>query len=154
MKQDANDLVLHVDDQKYTFDLSSGAKDKDTFLTSTNTGKTVIRSDDVTLKDGVLAGKLLSLNKGDNVYLLKNTAGGALSYTGTNGDAQTLNHTYTNTDGTATVKTHAKVQAKDNDLVLNVDTQNYTFDALPPRRTRTCTSRPRTRARRRLMPPT
>jgi len=154
VKQDANDLVLHVDDQKYTFDLSSGAKDKDTFLTSTNTGKTVIRSDDVTLKDGVLAGKLLSLNKGDNVYLLKNTAGGALSYTGTNGDAQTLNHTYTNTDGTATVKTHAKVQAKDNDLVLNVDTQNYTFDALPPRRTRTCTSRPRTRARRRLMPPT
>ena len=131
VKQDANDLVLHVDDQKYTFDISSGAKDKDTFLTSTNTGKTVIRSDDVTLKDGALAGKLLSFNKGDNVYLLKNTAGGALSYTGTNGDAQTLNHTYTNTDGTATVKTHAKVQAKDNDLVLNVDTQNYTFDVTP-----------------------
>ena len=154
VQQDGKNLVLNIDAQHYAFGISPATKDQDTLLTSTNTGATKINSDDVTLDDSALADKLLSLNKGDNVYLLKNTAGGALSYTGTNGDAQTLNHTYTNTDGTATVKTHAKVQAKDNDLVLNVDTQNYTFDALPPRRTRTCTSRPRTRARRRLMPPT
>ena len=131
VKQDANDLVLHVDDQKYTFDLSSGAKDKDTFLTSTNTGKTVIRSDDVTLKDGALAGKLLSLNKGDNVYLLKDGTG-ALTYTeGTNVPA--LAHTYTSTAdaGSATVTTTGTVKQSGNDLVLKVDGVKYAFKLAP-----------------------
>ena len=47
---------------------------------STNTGATKINSDDVTLDDSALAGKLLSLNKGDNVYLLKDRTG-TLTYT-------------------------------------------------------------------------
>ena len=130
VQQAGNNLVLNIDAQHYAFGISPATKDQDTFLTSTNTGATKINSDDVTLDDSALAGKLLSLSKGDNVYLLKDRTG-TLTYTGTNGDAQTLNHTYTNTDGTATVKTHAKVQAKDNDLVLNVDAQNYTFDVTP-----------------------
>jgi len=127
VKQDANDLVLHVNDQKYTFDLSSGAKDKDTFLTSTNTGKTVISSDDVTLGGSALAGKLLSLNKGDNVYLLKDRTG-TLAYTeGTN--VPTLAHTYTSTAdaGNATVTTTGTVKQSGNDLVLNIDGVNYAF---------------------------
>ena len=127
VKQDANDLVLHVDDQKYTFDLSSGAKDKDTFLTSTNTGKTVIRSDDVTLKDGALAGELLSFNKGDNVYLLKDSTGAPTYTEGTNVPA--LAHTYTSTAdaGSATVTTTGTVKQSGNDLVLNIDGVNYAF---------------------------
>ena len=94
---------------------------------STNTGATKINSDDVTLDDSALAGKLLSLNKGDNVYLLKDRTG-TLAYTeGTNVPA--LAHTYTSTAdaGNATVTTTGTVKQSGNDLVLNIDGVNYAF---------------------------
>ena len=94
---------------------------------STNTGATKINSDDVTLDDSALAGKLLSLNKGDNVYLLKDRTG-TLTYTeGTNVPA--LAHTYTSTAdaGSATVTTTGTVKQSGNDLVLNIDGVNYAF---------------------------
>ena len=117
-----------IDAQHYAFGISPATKDQDTFLTSTNTGATKINSDDVTLDDSALAGKLLSLSKGDNVYLLKDRTG-TLTYTeGTN--VPKLAHTYTNTTdaGTATVTTAGSVSKKNNDLVLNIDDQKYTFD--------------------------
>lgn len=98
---------------------------------STNTGATKINSDDVTLDDSALAGKLLSLNKGDNVYLLKDGTG-ALTYTeGTNVPA--LAHTYTSTAdaGSATVTTTGTVKQSGNDLVLNIDGVNYAFKLAP-----------------------
>jgi hypothetical protein len=128
VKQEGKNLILNVDTQTYTFDISSNTKDGDTFLTSTNTGKTVLTSDDVTLGNSALQGKLLSLSKGDTVYLLKDSAG-TLTYTaGTNTPA--LNHTYVATTdaGTATVTTKGTVAQSGNDLTLHVDTQKYTFD--------------------------
>ena len=94
---------------------------------STNTGATKINSDDVTLDDSALAGKLLSLSKGDNVYLLKDRTG-TLTYTeGTN--VPKLAHTYTSTAdaGSATVTTTGTVKQSGNDLVLNIDGVNYAF---------------------------
>ncbi len=128
VQQAGNNLVLNIDAQHYAFGISPATKDQDTFLTSTNTGATKINSDDVTLDDSALAGKLLSLSKGDNVYLLKDRTG-TLTYTeGTN--VPKLAHTYTNTTdvGTATVTTAGSVSKKNNDLVLNIDDQKYTFD--------------------------
>jgi hypothetical protein len=128
VKQEGKNLILNVDTQTYTFDISSNTKDGDTFLTSTNTGKTVLTSDDVTLGNSALQGKLLSLSKGDTVYLLKDSAG-TLTYTaGTNTPA--LNHTYVATTdaGTATVTTKGTVAQSGNDFTLHVDTQKYTFD--------------------------
>jgi len=87
----------------------------------------------VTFDESSLTGKLLSLNKGDTVYLLKNdTTTGTLAYNDASG-AKELNHTYENsTDaGTATVTTHGKVEASGNDLVLNVNNVNYTFTLAP-----------------------
>ncbi len=128
VKQEGKNLILNVDTQTYTFDISSNTKDGDTFLTSTNTGKTTFSADDVTLDDSALAGKLLSLSKGDTVYLLKDSTG-TLAYTaGTSTPA--LDHTYTTTTdaGKATVATTGKVAQSGNDLTLHVDTQKYTFD--------------------------
>ena len=128
VKQEGKNLILNVDTQTYTFDISSNTKDGDTFLTSTNTGKTTFSADDVTLGNSALQGKLLSLSKGDTVYLLKDSAG-TLTYTaGTNTPA--LNHTYVATTdaGTATVTTKGTVAQSGNDLTLHVDTQKYTFD--------------------------
>ena len=87
----------------------------------------------MTFDESSLTGKLLSLNKGDTVYLLKNdTTTGTLAYNDASG-AKELNHTYENsTDaGTATVTTHGKVEASGNDLVLNVNNVNYTFTLAP-----------------------
>ena len=126
--QDGDALHLNINDVKYTFDLASDVKDGNTFLTSTNTGKTVLTSDDVTLGDSALQGKLLSLSKGDTVYLLKDSTG-TLTYTdGTK--VPKLEHSYTSkTDaGNATVQTTGSVSAKGNDLVLDVDTQSYKFN--------------------------
>lgn len=112
VQQAGNNLVLNIDAQHYAFGISPATKDQDTFLTSTNTGATKINSDDVTLDDSALAGKLLSLSKGDNVYLLKDRTG-TLTYTeGTN--VPKLAHTYTNTTdaGTATVTTAGSVSKK------------------------------------------
>ena len=128
-----NDLVLNIDDQKYTFDLSSGAKDKDTFLTSTNTGTTKIDSTDMTFDTSATTGNMLSLSKGDTVYLLKNDTTGTLAYDDAK-KTHELNHEYkpaASDAGAATITTHAKVKARDNDLVLDVDAQNYTFDVTP-----------------------
>ncbi len=128
VKQEGKNLILNVDTQTYTFDISSNTKDGDTFLTSTNTGKTTFSADDVTLGNSALQGKLLSLSKGDTVYLLKDSAG-TLTYTaGTNTPA--LNHTYVATTdaGTATVTTKGTVAQSGNDFTLHVDTQKYTFD--------------------------
>ncbi|MBQ1876796.1 MAG: hypothetical protein II145_08850, partial [Selenomonas sp.] len=128
VKQEGKNLILNVDTQTYTFDISSNTKDGDTFLTSTNTGKTTFSADDVTLDDSALAGKLLSLSKGDTVYLLKDSTG-TLAYTaGTSTPA--LDHTYTTTTdaGKATVATTGTVAQSGNDLTLHVDTQKYTFD--------------------------
>ena len=129
-----NNLAIY-DKVAYTCDLSpealtNGAK----LLSYENTGAMTLTDEDVTLNNAnALDGKQLSLNKGDKVYLLENTAGGALTYTGTNGENQTLNHTYkNNTDaGTATVTTHAKVEASGNDLILNVDGVKYAFTLAP-----------------------
>ena len=112
VQQDGKNLVLNIDAQHYAFGISPATKDQDTLLTSTNTGATKINSDDVTLDDSALADKLLSLNKGDNVYLLKDRTG-TLTYTeGTN--APKLDHTYTSTTdaGTATVTTAGSVSKK------------------------------------------
>ena len=125
--------MLNIDDQKYTFDLSSGAKDKDTFLTSTNTGTTKIDSTDMTFDTSATTGNMLSLSKGDTVYLLKNDTTGTLAYDDAK-KTHELNHEYkpaASDAGAATITTHAKVKARDNDLVLDVDTQNYTFDVTP-----------------------
>ena len=87
----------------------------------------------MTFDESSLTGKLLSLNKGDTVYLLKNdTTTGTLAYNDASG-AKELNHTYENsTDaGTATVTTHGKVEASGNDLVLNVDGVKYAFTLAP-----------------------
>ena len=125
--------MLNIDDQKYTFDLSSGAKDKDTFLTSTNTGTTKIDSTDMTFDTSATTGNMLSLSKGDTVYLLKNDTTGTLAYDDAK-KTHELNHEYkpaASDAGAATITTHAKVKARDNDLVLDVDAQNYTFDVTP-----------------------
>ena len=81
----------------------------------------------MTLKDGALAGELLSFNKGDNVYLLKDSTGAPTYTEGTNVPA--LAHTYTSTAdaGSATVTTTGTVKQSGNDLVLNIDGVNYAF---------------------------
>ena len=129
---DGNDLVLKIGGVKYNFVLAPTTTDGYTFLTSTNTGETKIDAADVTLDESSLSGKLLSLSKGDTVYLLKNDTTGTLAYNDASG-AKELNHTYENsTDaGTATVTTHAKVEASGNDLVLNVDGVKYAFTLAP-----------------------
>ncbi|MCI6232832.1 MAG: hypothetical protein MR630_09545, partial [Selenomonas sp.] len=128
-----NDLILRIDGADYAFTLNSATTaDGYTFLTSANTGETKIDAEDVTLDDSKLANQMLSLNKDDKVYLLKNDTAGTLAYTDASG-AKELNHTYENsTDaGTATVTTHAKVEASGNDLVLNVDSVKYAFTLAP-----------------------
>jgi len=74
---------------------------------------------------------MLSLNKGDTVYLLKNDTTGTLTYTGTNGDGQKLDHTYTNDTNDATVKTTGEVAADGNNLVLKIDGVKYNFILAP-----------------------
>ena len=132
VKADGKNLVLDIDGVKYHFVLAPTMVKGDTFLTSANTGETKIDADDVTLDESKLANQMLSLRKGDTVYLLKNDTAGTLAYTETSG-AKELNHTYENsTDaGTATVTTHGKVEASGNDLVLNVNNVNYTFTLAP-----------------------
>ena len=128
---DGNDLVLKIDGVKYNFILAPTTTDKYTFLTSTNTGETKIDAADVTLDESKLANQMLSLNKGDTVYLLKNDTTGTLTYTGTNGDGQKLDHTYTNDTNDATVKTTGEVAADGNDLVLKIDGVKYNFILAP-----------------------
>ena len=124
--QEGNNLVLNVSDVAYKFTLAPDMTDGDTFLNSANTGETKISSDDVTLDDSSLSGKLLSFNEGDTLYLLKNTDTGTLTYT--EGTATpTLNHTYKNDKSTATVQTTGTVQADGKDLILNIDDVKYTF---------------------------
>ena len=132
VKADGKNLVMDIDGVKYHFVLAPTTVKGDTFLTSANTGETKIDADDVTLDESKLANQMLSLRKGDTVYLLKNDTAGTLAYTETSG-AKELNHTYENsTDaGTATVTTHGKVEASGNDLVLNVNNVNYTFTLAP-----------------------
>ena len=124
--QEGNNLVLNVSDVAYKFTLAPDMTDGDTFLNSANTGETKISSDDVTLDDSSLSGKLLSFNEGDTLYLLKNTDTGTLTYI--EGTATpTLNHTYKNDKSTATVQTTGTVQADGKDLILNIDDVKYTF---------------------------
>ena len=150
--QSGNDLAIY-DKVAYTCDLSpevltNGAK----LLSYENAGPMALTDEDVTLNNAdALDGKMLSLNKGDTVYLLENTAGGALTYTG----SQKLTPAaYTNEDKTATITTTGEVAADGNDLVLKIDGVKYNFVLAPRRRTNTRSSRPRIREKRRLTPPT
>ena len=73
--QSGNDLAIY-DKVAYTCDLSpevltNGAK----LLSYENAGPMALTDEDVTLNNAdALDGKMLSLNKGDTVYLLENTA--------------------------------------------------------------------------------
>lgn len=120
-----NNLVLSVDDVKYNFDLATTTARDYTFLTSENTGETKINADDVTINDEALKGSVLSLSKGDTVYLLKNDTTGTLAYTGNDNDQRT--YTYNNTAGDASIVTNTTIKADGNDLVLNVDGVTYTY---------------------------
>lgn len=122
VKADGNDLVLNVDGVTYTYKLTTATKGGDTFIISPNADETKIDGDDVKLDDSALKGEVLSLNKGDTVYLLKK-ADGSLTYTGTN----VLTHTYENDDKTASIATTATVGSDGKSLVLNVDDVKYTF---------------------------
>ncbi|WP_294152107.1 hypothetical protein [uncultured Selenomonas sp.] len=135
--QSGNDLAIY-DKVAYTCDLSpevltNGAK----LLSYENAGPMALTDEDVTLNNAdALDGKMLSLNKGDTVYLKLTPAA------------------YTNEDKTATITTTGEVAADGNDLVLKIDGVKYNFVLAPRRRTNTRSSRPRIREKRRLTPPT
>ena len=123
--QDGDALKLNIDGVTYTFDLATGARNKDALLTSENTGETKIDGADITLNDEALDGSVLALSKGDKVYLLKNDKG-TLTYD--DADSKIVReYTYTNAAGDASIVTDAAVQADGNDLVLNVDGVTYTY---------------------------
>ncbi|MDD6698859.1 MAG: hypothetical protein PUE51_10995, partial [Veillonellaceae bacterium] len=134
VEQEDNNLLL-VDNIAYDFGLTPDTmKNGYIFITPAdtgNTGATTIDATDVTLNKAGIDGRFLSLSKGDKVYLLKNTADGTLTYTGTNGENQTLNHTYTNDAKDATVTTTGEVAADGNDLVLKIDGVKYNFILAP-----------------------
>ena len=134
VEQEDNNLLL-VDNIAYDFGLTPDTmKNGYIFITPAdtgNTGATTIDATDVTLNKAGIDGRFLSLSKGDKVYLLKNTADGTLTYTGTNGENQTLNHTHTNDAKDATVTTTGEVAADGNDLVLKIDGVKYNFILAP-----------------------
>ena len=134
VEQEDNNLLL-VDNIAYDFGLTPDTmKNGYIFITPAdtgNTGATTIDATDVTLNKAGIDGRFLSLSKGDKVYLLKNTADGTLTYTGTNGDGQKLDHTYTNDKNDATVKTTGEVAADGNNLVLKIDGVKYNFILAP-----------------------
>ena len=122
---DGKSLVLDIDKADYTFDLDAKTANGDTFIDSKNTNDTKIDGTDLTLNKTATKSDILSLSKGDTLYLLKK-AGGKLTYDGTGAPA--LDHTYTNGDGNATIHTTGAIGTKDNNLVLDVGKADYTFD--------------------------
>ena len=112
---------------KYTFVLTPDLVDGSTYINSTNNADVSIAGTDVTLGGrDALDGKMLSLSKGDMVYLLKKAAG-TLTYDSTG--TSTLEHTYTNTSdaGTAIIQTAGTVKQDGKNLVLNIDGVTYAF---------------------------
>lgn len=112
---------------KYTFVLTPDLVDGSTYINSTNNADVSIAGTDVTLGGrDALDGKMLSLSKGDMVYLLKKAAG-TLTYDSTG--TPTLEHTYTNTSdaGTAIIQTAGTVKQDGKNLVLNIDGVTYAF---------------------------
>ena len=112
---------------KYTFVLTPDLVDGSTYINSTNNADVSIAGTDVTLGGrDALDGKMLSLSKGDMVYLLKKAAG-TLTYDSIG--TPTLEHTYTNTSdaGTAIIQTAGTVKQDGKNLVLNIDGVTYAF---------------------------
>ena len=112
---------------KYTFVLTPDLVDGSTYINSTNNADVSIAGTDVTLGGrDALDGKMLSLSKGDMVYLLKKAAG-TLTYDSTG--TSTLEHTYMNTSdaGTAIIQTAGTVKQDGKNLVLNIDGVTYAF---------------------------
>ena len=112
---------------KYTFVLTPDLVDGSTYINSTNNADVSIAGTDVTLGGrDALDGKMLSLSKGDMVYLLKKAAG-TLTYDSTG--TPTLEHTYTNISdaGTAIIQTAGTVKQDGKNLVLNIDGVTYAF---------------------------
>ena len=122
---DGKSLVLDIDKADYTFDLDAKTANGYTFIDSKNTNDTKIDGTDLTLNNKATKSDILSLSKGDTVCLLKK-AGGKLTYDATG--APVLNHTYTNGAKNATIHTQGAIGTKDNNLVLDVNNADYTFD--------------------------
>ena len=127
VEQRGRDLVLGVDDVTYDFTLSDGVKDGAAFLTTENPGLTKIDAADVTIRGG--AG-VHSLAEGDTVYLLKNSAAGTLSFTGTK-DVGLGERDYQNTEKTAYNATAGTVAKSGQDLVLSVGGKKCFFQLTP-----------------------
>lgn len=84
LSSDGKSLFLTIGGVTYTFTLTPATKGGDIFLKTPKTGVMTIDAKDVTLNTDALVGKVLSLNKGDTVYLLKDE-GGTLTYTDADG---------------------------------------------------------------------
>ena len=136
VQADGKDLILNIDDVKYTFKLTTDMEKNDPLLTLDNAGETKIGADDVTIDASEWDGKLLSLEKGNSRCLIKNTATGTITYAGN----ETLNHVINvkNANDVDILKlmTTGTVETDSTNKNLNLDITNVKYSFFLPNGTK------------------